>query len=170
MSSNLRYLITLIFAAASQTVSTSVTVGNVRRYRPFFVSTRALADDAAFKAIESDIIALMATVFDHEAEDITAERTDATTIKLTFKIRDPAKTSTLKTLIESDTIAASITTELGKHTNPTLSALQVTALSAAEIEDLEIEIEELEDEIEELEEEIEELEEEEEEPEGGLQI
>ena len=43
----------------------------------------------------------MAKHFDHPAEDIEAVRKSSTTIEVTFKIRDPSKTSTLEASIKT---------------------------------------------------------------------
>ena len=119
----------IYFIAASATVSTDVSLGGTRRYRPFFVSSRTFADDAAFEAVKADFVTAMAAVFDHPAEDIEATRKSATVVTLTFSIRDPAHTAVLTAKVASDTLVNDLNTHLA--TVDSLSDLTVAELSEA---------------------------------------
>ena len=119
----------IYFIAASATVSTDVSLGGTRRYRPFFVSSRTFADDAAFEAVKADFVTAMAAVFDHPAEDIEATRKSATVVTLTFSIRDPAHTAVLTAKVASDTLVNDLNTHLA--TVDSLSDLTIAELSEA---------------------------------------
>ena len=119
----------IYFIAASATVSTDVSLGGTRRYRPFFVSSRTFADDAAFEAVKADFVTAMAAVFDHPAEDIEATRKTATVVTLTFSIRDPAHTAVLTAKVASDTLVNDLNTHLA--TVDSLSDLTIAELSEA---------------------------------------
>ena len=119
----------IYFIAASATVSTDVSLGGTRRYRPFFVSSRTFADDAAFEAVKADFVTAMAAVFDHPAEDIEATRKTATVVTLTFSIRDPAHTEILTAKVASDTLVNDLNTHLASVES--LKDLTVAELSEA---------------------------------------
>ena len=71
----------------------------------------------------------MASVFGFPAADIEAAWKDATTVTLTFSIRDPSQTSTLEATIKSgDAVTTKMTEELKKK-GGTLASLQIASLS-----------------------------------------
>ena len=77
----------------------------------------------------SDFTQAMAVVFGFPAADIEAAWKDATTVTLTFSIRDPSQTSTLIATIKSgDAITTKMTAELKKK-GGVLASLQIASLS-----------------------------------------
>ena len=71
----------------------------------------------------------MAAAFSFDAADIDAVLKDATTVTLTFTVREEGGAAALAVVIQSDDIAENINNELQSVDNPTLQAIEVTALS-----------------------------------------